>query len=474
MLSHSRGFTSQARADLTDSAALALIRSGKPYGLGNVLPYGKTGVINLAIALDTRNGKRILLTGLAPKQLNAFISRELSRIPGVEGAHNYLVDGRRTVIASADSSRKVGYVFDTPEQIRVLARRSGEADGTYYDQAAISSSTWRVVLTAPVGPLFASVSGLRKWIPWAIFVAFALVAFAAFGLGRRALRATDEVREANDELERVNAELARTNATLARRAAQLARSNDELAQFASIASHDLQEPLRKVRTFTQQLTMMESDNLSDKGRDYLERANAAAGRMQNLIEDLLRFSRVSTHARPFTLVDLGAVAREVREDLDVERERARATVHVGELPTLHADALQMRQLIQNLLSNALKFRREGVAHEVTIDGSVAGDTATITVHDNGIGFEPQYSRRIFRVFERLHGRGTYPGTGIGLALCRKIVERHGGTIVADGTPDVGSTFTVTLPVSQRDEVIAPTWHGDELAGALREEEHAHA
>jgi light-regulated signal transduction histidine kinase (bacteriophytochrome) len=175
----------------------------------------------------------------------------------------------------------------------------------------------------------------------------------------------------------------------------------------------------------------EDDRLSEKGRDYLQRANSAAERMQRLIEDLLRFSRVATHGRPFAPVDLGQVTHEVLEDLEAQVERSGAVVRVGELPTIVADALQMRQLMQNLISNGLKFHREGAAPEVSIDSIVSDGTARVMVHDEGIGFEPQYSLRIFRVFERLHGRGEYPGTGIGLALCRKIAERHGGTVTAE-------------------------------------------
>jgi light-regulated signal transduction histidine kinase (bacteriophytochrome) len=279
------------------------------------------------------------------------------------------------------------------------------------------------------------------------------------------------VRDGHAQLEIVNTELATMNTTLERRAAELARSNDELDQFASIASHDLQEPLRKVRTFTERVTVMESEHLTAQGRDYLQRANAAAERMQNLIEDLLRFSRVSTNARPFAFVDLAAVTREVLVDLETEVERCGAVVRVGDLPAISGDAMQLRQLIQNLVSNALKFRRAGVAPEVAIDAVVAAQTATITVRDNGIGFDPQYSRRIFRVFERLNGRGEYPGTGIGLALCRKIVERHGGAVAADSEPGVGSMFTVTLPVDQREEVIANNF-GDNGARSAREEEEA--
>jgi light-regulated signal transduction histidine kinase (bacteriophytochrome) len=330
--------------------------------------------------------------------------------------------------------------LSTPAAAKALTRPSGDVAGRYYDQVPLSNSTWRVVLTAPNGPLFASVSGLRKWVPWMIFAAFALVALASLLLARRVLRANDDVRDANRQLER--------------RAVELARSNAELEQFASIASHDLQEPLRKVRTFTERLAASESEQLSDKGRDYLRRANSAAERMQRLIEDLLKLSRVATHGRPFAAVDLERVSLEVLEDLEHEIERSGAVVRVGRLPTITGDALQMRQLMQNLISNALKFRREGVAPLVSIEGELTGGAlATITVRDNGIGFEPQYGRRIFRVFERLHGRGEYPGTGIGLALCRKIAERHGGAIVAESTPGVGSVFIVTLPIDQREEVV---------------------
>ena len=469
VLAQSRGFTAQARANLADAAALKLVRSGRPFGLGNVRPYGKAGVINFAVALPTRHGQRILLTGFDPSVLSSFIGGELSKVPGVEGARNYLIDGHGTVIASTSPAIASGAVLDIPAELRLRPNASGSEKGQYYDQIGLSNATWRVVLAAPEGPLFAGVSGVRRWVPWAIFVAFALVALAALMLGRRVLQAADEVRDANAQLELVNGELADMNATLRQRAAELVRSNEELDQFASIVSHDLQEPLRKVRTFTQQLTVIESERLSEKGRDYLERANAAAERMQNLIEDLLRYSRLATHPRPFTTVDLSVVTREVLEDLETEVESSGATVRVGDLPAISGDALQLRQLIQNLLSNALKFRREGVPPEVAIDAKVAGATAAITVRDNGIGFDPQYSRRIFRVFERLHGRGTYPGTGIGLALCSKIVERHGGAILAEGEPGAGSTFTVTLPIDQREELIASGLHDDDGAHSAREE-----
>src|SRR5206468_7385544 len=162
----------------------------------------------------------------------------------------------------------------------------------------------------------------------------------------------------------------------------------------------------------------------------------------------LRFSRVATHGRPFTPVDLQVVAAEVIDDLEAQIELAGALIHLDELPTIVADPLQMRQLLQNLISNAIKFRRANIPPEVWVTSELLDDHVHITVRDNGIGFEAQYARRIFRVFDRLHGRSEYAGTGIGLALCRKIVERHGGTIVADADPGEGATFTVTLPLRQ--------------------------
>jgi signal transduction histidine kinase len=418
----SRGLPSQARAQLTHSGAVALVRSGEGYRLGDLQPYGSTGVINYAVAFPTRYGRRILVTGFTPALLDYFVSSDLRKIPGVAGAQNYLVDGDNAVVGSTNPGIAAGHVLDL----------SALQEGRYVDLVPLANSSWRVVLAAPTGPLFASVSGKRKWIPWAIFAAFALVALVALALGRRVLRSTSQIHQANVALEERNAEFA--------------RSNTDLEHFASIASHDLQEPLRKVRTFTQRVTITESANLSPKGHDYLQRANAAAARMQVLIEDLLRFSRVTTHQRPFAKVDLDQLTREVLRDLSDQVSRSGASVHIGDLPTITADPVQLRQLMQNLISNALKFRRPEVDHEVRIEAGGRGDMLEITVRDNGIGFDGEYAERIFGVFERLHGRSEYPGTGIGLALCRKIAQRHGGTIVAQGVAGEGATFTVALPL----------------------------
>jgi PAS domain S-box-containing protein len=248
-------------------------------------------------------------------------------------------------------------------------------------------------------------------------------------------------------------------------AARLEHSNRELQEFASVASHDLQEPLRKIQAFGDLLKTQCQDALPPEGHDYLERMQSAAVRMQTLINDLLMFARVETTASPFVKVDLEQVAREVASDLETRIEREGARVEIGELPVVEADPTQMRQLLQNLIENALKYRRKGVRPVVKIHATVikerraqkrpgnhpTSDFSQIMVEDNGIGFDEKYLDRIFLVFQRLHGRKEYEGTGIGLAVCRKIAERHNGSITAKSTPGRGSSFIVTLPLRRARE-----------------------
>lgn len=238
-------------------------------------------------------------------------------------------------------------------------------------------------------------------------------------------------------------------------ASQLERSNQDLQDFAFIASHDLQEPLRKIRAFASLLQNDYGTQLGDQGCSYLERMQDAVIRMQKMINDLLDYSRVNTGANPFTQVDMGQVVQEVLSDLETSIAESRAQVQIDQLPTLEADPLQMRQLMQNLISNAIKFHRPGedVRVHIFADGGdgpegITGDMVRIHVQDNGVGFDLRHLDRIFQPFERLHGRGTFKGSGIGLALCRKIAERHQGSITAVSAPGEGSTFTILLPRRQ--------------------------
>jgi PAS domain S-box-containing protein len=237
--------------------------------------------------------------------------------------------------------------------------------------------------------------------------------------------------------------------TLAAQRRELQRSNDALHEFASVASHDLQEPLRKIVSFGERLATTLGPSLEGHPREYLQRMLNAATRMRSLINDLLAYSQVTTRVQPFAPTDLSGIARDVVADLETTIADAGGKVEIANLPVIEADALQMRQLLQNLLGNALKYRRQNEAPLVRITASMVDDVyCTITVADNGIGFSEAHMEKMFRMFERLHNRSQYEGSGIGLAICRKIVERHSGTISATSTNGQGATFTVTLPVTQ--------------------------
>jgi light-regulated signal transduction histidine kinase (bacteriophytochrome) len=227
---------------------------------------------------------------------------------------------------------------------------------------------------------------------------------------------------------------------------ELERSNKELERFAYIASHDLQEPLRKIQAFGDRLNTKYETKLDNQGQDYLTRMLNATKRMQTLINDLLTYSRVTTQAKPFDKVDLSETLKEVIDDFQFRIKETKGRLEIGELPTIEADPTQMRQLLQNLIDNCLKFHKQEEPPTVKVHGKIVGKNYKLFVEDNGIGFDEKHRERIFTIFQRLHGRLEYEGTGIGLAVCRKIMERHGGEITAKSKPGHGSTFIITLPL----------------------------
>ncbi len=260
-----------------------------------------------------------------------------------------------------------------------------------------------------------------------------------------------EIRRLNNTLEsRVKertAELENRTKELERRSAELQRSNADLMQFAYVASHDLQEPLRMIGSYTGLLARRYHGQLDEAADRYIRFAVEGANRMQALIQDLLSYSRAGTQDLEKKPVSSEQVVQTALRNLDLAIKESSAVVRYGNLPVVDADETKLVQVMQNLLANALKFRKAQVVPEVSITAQHAGDEWTFAITDNGIGFDPKYCDRIFQIFQRLHGIGKYPGNGIGLAICRRVIEHHGGRLWAESQPETGSTFFFTLPAA---------------------------
>jgi signal transduction histidine kinase len=414
----------------------------------------------------------------------------------------YLVDDQGRVVAHRNPSVVLrGTTFQVPDQNGVQTGLNGARVILVSREIPLGEQTLNLVIERPLSEAFAPT--LRSVLVTVAVVSAALIAAVALGylvvrqiiqpivglastsralatgdLSQRAQAGGDDelgalaesfnsmadqlqltigsleqrVTERTQALLRANEELETEVAERRRAEEELARSNAELEQFAYVASHDLQEPLRKIQAFGDLLATRDGEALSEQGRDYLERMQNAARRMQTLINDLLAFARVSTRGQPFAPVDLTEVAREVVSDLHIRIEQSGGRVELGDLPQIDADHTQMRQLLQNLVGNALKFQQDDTAPLIKVYGQLLNGReqplCQINVEDNGIGFDEKYLDRIFIPFQRLHGRDEYGGTGIGLAICSKIVQRHGGSITAESTPGRGSTFIITLPTKQ--------------------------
>lgn len=235
---------------------------------------------------------------------------------------------------------------------------------------------------------------------------------------------------------------------------KLEKINRELQDFTNVVSHDLQEPLHLIRAFSERIITKSHSILDQQGELYVQRIQLATSRMQSLIDGLLLYSRLTTQARDFTSVNLTQVVEEVVSDLEVRIDRLGATIKIADLGVIEADPIQMRQLFQNLMSNSLKYSSNDRSPYIEITSTCKKTEnldvfCQITVKDNGIGFDSCFHEKIFGMFQRLHGRDEYNGTGIGLAICKKIVERHGGTISARSSIGEGSEFIVVLPVQQK-------------------------
>jgi PAS domain S-box-containing protein len=274
---------------------------------------------------------------------------------------------------------------------------------------------------------------------------------------------TYELEKEVAERKRVEEKMKHKQSQLDQYARQLANSNRDLEDFAMVASHDLQEPLRKITAFSERLEEKIDPVLDETGRDYMNRIRDATTRMQTMLNDLMAYSRVNTLAQPSAQVDLNQVLAEVVSNLEIRIEASGGEVLVGDMPSIEADALHMKQLFQNLIANGLKFHKPGVPPVVRVTCELVGgrnwreERVQIMVEDNGIGMDEQYIDKIFQPFQRLHGRFEYEGSGMGLAICRKIVERHGGSIDVSSAEGQGTRFVIALPLVQ-EESTEPSQH----------------
>lgn len=376
--------------------------------------------------------------------LRTRVHRRLASLDhGIELRRSQNLEGARDWVASGTGKSEMDALLQLlprleAEENRLLGLRD----------VAATKSARSLFLTISLASMLAATFVVLAW-------AFNQRDLTARERARRSLQESHDLLETR--VQERTAELATANQ-------ELSRSNRELQDFAFVASHDLQEPLRKIQAFGDLLRSEFAAKLGPEGTDFIDRMQNAARRMHSLIRDLLAYSRVATTAEPFGPVDLAIVTREVLVDLQTRIEEGGGRVDVGDLPTIDADPVQIRQLMQNVVGNALKFRRPGVPPIVTVEAEIETGTdgspvCRIRVADNGIGFEQKYVDRIFTPFQRLHGGRQYEGTGMGLAVCRRIVERHGGEIMATSIPGEGSQFIVTLPAHHARDA-APTDNGE--------------
>lgn len=348
-----------------------------------------------------------------------------------------------TILAEEDQLRKA--LDELLEQIQKLTHESSFRTKDLQINA-INSTIYISVLSLVVGLALAAVitRSITKPLSAAVHAADEIAA------GNKDIVITErsysgEVGRLIKAMENMSNAVKESEEELKERADQLSRSNAELEQFAYVASHDLQEPLRMVTSYTQLVARRYSDKLDETGLEFINFAVDGVNRMQSLINDLLSFSRVGREERPFTKVKLKNVVDNACKNLQIVIEESDAEITHDELPTIMGDPSQLTQLLQNLMGNALKFRADKKP-KIHIGVKKDGRLWSISVADNGIGIEPQYYDRIFNIFQRLHTKDKYSGTGIGLAICKKIVERHGGRISVESILGEGSTFRFTFPI----------------------------
>jgi two-component system, sensor histidine kinase and response regulator len=389
-------------------------------------------------------GQEIVKAASGEEALRAVLSADYAvilmdaRMPGMDGFE------AATLIRNRDRSRNVPIIFLTANTTAQQAFRGyavGAVDYLFkpFDPDILRTKTQVFV------DLFRQQEQIRRQAE--------LLERARLDLERRVEERTTELRKANERLRAEIRDREAVERELAARARELARSNSDLEQFAYAASHDLQAPLRIVASYVQLLARKYSGRLEGEAHTYIDHAVSGVTRMQELIRDLLEYSRAGRMSEGET-ADLAVAVREATENLRIVLDEAEAQVDVSSLPVVAAGGVPMRQLFQNLIGNAVKFRGERPLR-IEVAAERLEESWLVRVRDNGIGVDGRHKDRIFAIFQRLHPPDRYPGTGIGLAICKKIVESHGGRIWVESEPGDGATFYFTVPSVEASSPAAP-------------------
>lgn len=396
------------------------------------------------------------------KRKNEQLRDLAQKLQESENQYKTLTNSLPLIIFSLDANGKFVYANEWLQQYTGLQMTEGDSEGWrsiihHDDYASVSFLLNDEITSAATGiktqirlkhagtndyfwhllsisPLKDEKGRLTQWIGYCVDI--------------HAQKVYEQTLQDNKELKEIQAQLEENKEELERNVKELNRSNLELQQFAFVASHDLQEPVRKVAFYSDYLLNKYGDTFDKKGKSYLNGMFSASTRMRNLIHDVLSFSQVTREKTQFGKINMDKVVKEALLDLEVAVEEKKAVVDCDPLPVIEADHSMMVQLIENLLSNAVKYSKEGVAPRIRISSHQKGSRVEISVKDNGIGFDEKYASKLFTLFQRLHAKDKYEGTGLGLAICHKIVELHGGKITARGKPDEGATFIINLPLHQ--------------------------
>jgi signal transduction histidine kinase len=406
-----------------------------------------------AIAFKGTNGLRVEVSASPEKLFYLFLSGSLSRQVPAKGDSAYVLDAHGKVLGAASQANAKHPESPAPSLVRAV--QSGKKKGFYDQRGAqryfssannvLPGTNWHVAISTPTSTLYKTASGTTRWLPWVILGVLALALLAIGLLMQRAI-------EASARIAVVNAQLAASQERLRERAIELQRSNEELQrsnadleQFAYVASHDLSAPLRAVAGFSQLLGVRYKGKLGDDADEFIKHMQDGVARMQGIIDDLLAYSRVDRTDLEPEPIDLDAILDEVLHSLGPDIAERGAEVTRDPLGRAQGEPGQLSQVVQNLIANGIKFTADGVTPKVHVSAERSGGRVRVSVRDNGIGIDAEHAERIFKMFQRLHTSDEYPGTGIGLAISQKIVERHGGSIVMEPAPGGGTVFTFDIP-----------------------------